>query len=194
MHNFLAMLFRMRYINRWGLMYNTYTESLSVHTLEAAWLVHFLCSIGNVYYSKNYDIHKLVTYTLYHDSTEIITGDLPTPIKYYNNEIKTAYKEIEQAAAQKLLSLLPADLQKEYEKPIKQDLSEQEHQIIKVADKLCAYIKCKKELNSGNKEFVSALASTKEALDQYSLPELTHFIENYIDTFNMVIDEFREYS
>ncbi|MCL1995714.1 MAG: 5'-deoxynucleotidase [Defluviitaleaceae bacterium] len=191
MRNFLAMLFRMRYINRWGLMYNTYTESLSVHTLEAAWLVHFLCNIGNIYYGKNYDTHKLVTYALYHDSTEIVTGDLPTPIKYYNNDIKTAYKEIEQAAAHKLLSLLPEELQREYEKPIKQELLEEEQQIIKIADKLCAYIKCKKELNAGNKEFSSALTSTEEVLKQYNSPELTHFMEHYINTFEMVIDEFR---
>ena len=184
----------MRYINRWGLMYNTYTESLSVHTLEAAWLVHFLCSIGNVYYKKNYDTNKLVMYTLYHDCTEIITGDLPTPIKYYNQEIKAAYKNIEQAAADRLLSLLPQELQKEYEKPLKQTLSLQEQQMIKIADKLCAYIKCKKECSAGNIEFETALKSTKKALKQYSSPELEHFLLYYIESFDMVIDEFGDFS
>ena len=189
-NSFLAMLFRMKYINRWSLMFNTQQEPLSVHTVEVALVVHFLCNIGNVYFGKSYDVHKLVTHAIYHDATEILTGDLPTPIKYYNDEIKKAYKDIETLAATKLLSALPEELMPKYEEYFEgTNLSKDEATIIKAADKVCAYIKCLKEMNSSNKEFAGAYNTLKKTVYDFKCEELQYFLENYIDTFSMSLDE-----
>ena len=191
-NTFLAMLFRMKYINRWSLMFNTRTESLSVHTAECALTTHFLCSIGNTYFNKNYDIHKLTTYALYHDATEILTGDLPTPIKYYNSDIKLAYKNIEAMASTKLLSALPDELKEVYQKYFVQStLTNEELSIIKAADKVCAYIKCLTEINSGNKEFTKAYHTLKETVYNYPCEELKYFLDNHIEAFSMSLDELK---
>lgn len=188
-YGMLAMLFRMKHIHRWSLMYSTFEESLSVHTLECAFITNFLCNIGNTYYNKKYDTNKLTTYALFHDVTEIITGDMPTPIKYYNSEIKDAYNQIEVLAAKKLLNLLPKELQTTYSGIVMQNLQEDEKKIIKIADVLCAYIKCKKEIRLGNADFYLAYNSIKLKLDTYKAPELDHFIEYYLVTFDMSLDE-----
>ncbi|MCL1935847.1 MAG: 5'-deoxynucleotidase [Defluviitaleaceae bacterium] len=191
-HNFLAMIFRMKNINRWGLMYNTYEESLTTHTLECAFISHMLCTIGNLYYNKNYDADKVACYSLYHDATEIITGDLPTPIKYYNQEIKNAYKKIEKEATKKLLELLPTEISNVYEhylNPGIDTISTEELKIIKIADTLCAYIKCSKEISNGNNEFLKAKNQIKEKLDNYKSEELSYFMDNFLHTFNLSLDE-----
>ena len=170
-------------------MYNTYDENLSTHTLECAFLTNFLCNIGNVYYNKNYDTNKLTTYSLYHDVTEIITGDMPTPIKYYNKEIKTTYKKIENEATKKLLSLLPKELYECYEPQLTIEVSQDEYKIIKIADTLCAYIKCKKEISLGNNEFKSAKKSIENKLNEFKSDELKHFMDFYISTFDLTLDD-----
>jgi len=192
--SFLALLFRQKFINRWSLMYNTHPESLSTHVLECSLLTHFLCAIGNTYFGKSYESEKLVTYALYHDATEILTGDLPTPIKYHNAELKNAYRNLETLASQKLLTSMPLELQETFEKYFTSStLTPEENTLIKVADKLCAYIKCKTELNSGNKEFLGAYTSIENNINSMSAhcEELKYFLENYIHIFDMSLDELR---
>lgn len=189
-NTFLAMLFRMKYINRWGLMHNTIPENLATHTLETALTAHFLANIGNVYFNKNYDPSKLLTYALYHDATEILTGDLPTPIKYYDDNIKQAYKNIEQMAANKILNTLPTELMPMYQEFFTNNqLSIEEEKILKSADKVCAYIKCCTEVNLANKDFTSAHKSLKETVYNFDCRELKFFLENYIDTFLKNLDD-----
>ena len=155
-HNFFATISRMKYIERWALMRNSRAENLSEHSLDVAMISHALCVIGNVRYNKNLNGEKAALIGLYHDSSEIITGDMPTPVKYYNEDIKAAYKEVESIAEKKLLNELPSDLRPEFEKIYKSDRSEEEkymRHLVKAADKLSAYIKCIEEENSGNREF-----------------------------------------
>jgi len=189
-NTFLPMLFRMKFINRWGLMYNMQTESLSVHSLECAMLVHFLCNIGNVYLGRKYDAEKLAVHALYHDASEILTGDLPTPIKKYSREMTAAYKEIEEVAAQKILTFLPKELAAAYEGYfVSNDLSADEAGLIKIADRLCAYIKCKDELKAGNAEFAKSHADIEKELFATESPELKFFLEHFIDAFSLSLHE-----
>ena len=187
---FLPMLFRMKYINRWGLMYNLQAESLSVHSLECAMLAHFLANIGNVYFGKNYDGEKLATHALYHDASEILTGDLPTPIKRQSREMFKAYKNIEGLAALKILSFLPKELAMLYEGYfVDSTLSDDEQTLIKSADKLCAYLKCKTELNGGNAEFSKAHRDIRAELDNSDSKELQFFLEHFADAFALSLDD-----
>ena len=183
---FLALIFRQKDINRWGLMRNIRNESLSEHCCEVAVISHILSLIGNKRFGKCYDTNKITTSALYHDMSEILTGDLPTPVKYYNTEIKTAYKKIEKAAEQIMLDLLPDDIENEYLKIL--DLNSEEKAIVKAADKLCAYIKCRDELSSGNREFVAAERTISKQLEEITLPEAEYFIKNYLDAFTLPLD------
>ena len=187
--NFLAMIFRMKHINRWSLMYNTYTENLSVHTLECAYITHFLAVIGNVYFGKDYNIDKISTIAMYHDVTEIITGDMPTPIKYYNAEIKKAYKSIENEASTKLLDMIPIEMKEIYKEYLIPNLKKEEKELIKTADTLCAYIKCRKEILNGNKEFEQAGKQIINKLNKNPSKELSYFLDNFLNTFEMSLDE-----
>jgi 5'-deoxynucleotidase len=187
---FLAMLFRMRYIGRWSLMHNTQRENLSQHTAECAFLVHFLAHVGNTYCGKNYDPDKLCAYALYHDAPEILTGDLPTPIKYFSGDMRDTYRQIEAAAAEKLLGHLPAQLREIYRPYLShEDLSEEEARLLKTADKLCAHIKCLVESKAGNEEFSTALAATRADLEKLPSEELTFFLENCLASFTMSLDD-----
>ena len=189
---FLAMVFRMKHINRWGLMYNTQMENLSVHSFECAALVHFLSNIGNVYFQKQYDCEKLATYALYHDATEVLTGDLPTPIKYYSESLRSSYKDLEHIAAQNLLNDLPEEMRAVYLPYFEPGvLSEDEKKVVKAADKLCAYIKCKQELNAGNKEFSAAYRSIKHSINAIESEEVTHFLKFYFDAFSLSLHEIK---
>jgi 5'-deoxynucleotidase len=187
---FLAMLFRMRYIGRWSLMYNTQGENLSQHTTECAFLVHFLAHVGNTYCGKNYNPDKLCAHALYHDAPEILTGDLPTPIKYFSDDMRDTYRQIEAAAAEKLLGHLPSELREIYRPYLTHDdLSPEETQLLKIADKLCAHIKCLVERKAGNEEFSTALAATRADLERLPSEELTYFLENCLHAFTMSLDE-----
>ena len=187
-YHFYAMLSRMKNIYRWGLMRNTKQESLSEHTLETAFVAHALSLIHNNRFGGNVDADRMAVLALFHDTSEIITGDMPTPIKYYNPEIKKVYKEIEKVAEDKLLSMLPDYLSDDLAK-VYSDLDDTARLIIKAADKISAYIKCIEELKMGNQEFLTAKASTEEAIKALNFPAADVFLEDFIPSFMLSLDE-----
>jgi 5'-deoxynucleotidase len=183
----------MKYIKRWGLMYNTQTENLSQHTAECAFLSHFLASVGNVYFHKNYDADKIASYALYHDFPEILTGDLPTPIKNYSTDMRDAYKKIESSAAEKLLESLPDELRKIYEPYVTiSGLTAEEKKLLKIADRLCAYIKCIQEIGAGNKEFLGAHNKIRRDIEASGCEEVEYFIQNCLPYFSISLHELGE--
>ena len=193
-YNFFATISRMKYIERWALMRNSRAENLSEHSLEVAMIAHALCVIGNVRHGKNLDADKAALIGLYHDSSEIITGDMPTPVKYYNEGIQSAYKEVEAIAEKKLLNELPNDLRPEFEKLYRAEPTEADRymrRLVKAADKLSAYIKCIEEENSGNREFRSAKKSIEKKLGSMSaeLPEIVDFMNDFIPSYGKTLDE-----
>ena len=188
MSSFFAMLSRMKYINRWGLMNNTKPENISEHSLQVAMLSHVLVTIANKRLGASLDADKAAVIGIYHDAGEIITGDMPTPIKYYNADIKSAYKEIEYIAEQRLLSMLPEDIREEYSDIV----SPTDHELlryVKAADKLSALIKCIEEVRMGNMEFTDAKNSTEKSLKEMNLPALNIFMEEFLPAFYMTLDE-----
>ncbi len=190
MSNFYAMMSRMKYINRWALMRNSYTENISEHSLEVSMLTHALCVIGNRRLGKKLDAERAVMIAIYHDATEIITGDMPTPIKYLNKDIKGAFKDIEAQAANKLLSLLPKDLRGEYTDiffPREED--EYICRLVKAADKLSALIKCIEEEKMGNAEFKSADDTIRSSLSEMKLEEADIFMEEFLPAYSLTLDE-----
>ncbi len=184
---FYALLFRSKNINRWGMMRNMFPENLSSHSWETAVLTHALALIGEKEFSKKYDIEKMVLFALYHDMSEILTGDLPTPVKYYNEDIKNAYKKIENKAEEKITSLLRRDFKEEFGKLL--SLSDNEHKIVKAADKLCAYIKCIDELSASNREFSAAEKTIRDSLSNSDCEEVLYFIKNYLPSFDKPLDD-----
>ena len=188
--SFFAMLFRMKYIDRWALMRNTRSENLSEHSLETAMIAHALSIIRNKRFGGNVNPDRAATLALFHDCSEIITGDLPTPIKYHNEQMKSEYKKIESEANKRLISLLPDDLKEEYSTIFNKTEEDLElWKLIKAADKLTALIKCIEERNMGNKEFISAEKSSLKALKEMGTPEVTVFIEEFLPAFELTIDE-----
>ena len=185
--DFYALLFRMKNIERWGLMYNTRPENLSEHSMECAVLAHALALIGNRIFKKQYDPKRLLSAALFHDMNEVLTGDLPTPIKYYNDGIKRSYKEIESISLEKMLSLLDEETASAYRDLA--TLSDEENRLIKGADKLCAYIKCLCEIERGNREFASARMYNEKALHDMKSEEVEFFLDNYLSSFTKNIDE-----
>lgn len=189
-NHFYAVLSRMKNIYRWGLMRNTRRENLSEHSLETAFIAHALCIIGNERLGGDYDACFAATAAMFHDTTEIITGDMPTPIKYYNSEIKTAYKQIEAAAGKTLTDMLPDDFKKDFEKIYSPD--ENTARIIKAADKLSALIKCIEELNTGNLEFFDAEKTVRRAVKDMHCPEADIFLKEFIPSFSLSLDKQKE--
>ena len=189
--SFFAMLFRMKYINRWGLMRNTRWENLSEHSLETAMLAHILAVIGNRRLKRQYPLEHIVLHALYHDCSEILTGDLPTPIKYYNPAIRDSYKAVESVAQDRLLSMLGEELAEEYE-PILKESDVDVANLVKAADKLSAYIKCVEEGKAGNNEFRAAAEQILDALRQNPLPEVHYFMEHFLPAFELTLDELNE--
>ena len=185
--DFYALLFQMKNIVRWGLMYNTRPENLSEHAMECAVLSHALAIISNQYFGGNFNEERLLCAGLFHDMNEVLTGDLPTPVKYYNTAIKESYKEIERISLSKMLSLLDEKAAQKYRTYF--SLSDEEKRLIKAADKLCAYIKCLQELERGNREFSSACQVNKKSLSVMQLPAVDYFIELCIPSFTKNIDE-----
>ena len=187
-YHFYAMLSRMKNIYRWGLMRNTKQENLSEHSLEVAFVAHALAVIKNKRLSGNINAEKVALAAMFHDTSEIITGDMPTPIKYYNPEIKKVYKQIETVAEDKLISYLP-DYMKEDIADIYKNATPEMHKLIKAADKISAYIKCLEEIKMGNREFLVAKNSTEKAIREMNCPEAEIFMEDFIDSFNLSLDE-----
>lgn len=191
-YNFYATIARMKYIERWSLMRNTRQENLSEHSLEVSMIAHALCVIGNVRYGKALNEEKAAMIGLYHDSSEIITGDMPTPVKYYNKNIKEAFKSLEDEANHSLLAQLPEDLRKTYEKIFfKSPDYEYEWKLVKAADKISAMIKCMEEEKTGNREFVKAKEATEKTLNELmdNLPEVTDFVKEFLPGYSKTLDE-----
>ena len=189
-NHFYAIISRMKNIYRWGLMRNTRQESLSEHSLEVAYFAHALAIIKNKRFGGNLDPNKAAVAAMFHDTSEIITGDMPTPIKYYNPEIKKVYKEIEAVAEKQLTNMLPDDMKEEFTEIYNPD--KQISLIVKAADKLSAYVKCLEEIKMGNKEFEEAAKSIKSTLEQNTLPEVKVFMEEFIPSFSLSLDEQRK--
>lgn len=188
-NEFYALLGRMRYITRWGLMRNTFSENIQEHSHQVAVLAHALALIRrDILHLPTPDPDRCAVAALYHDASEILTGDLPTPIKYYNPSIKDAYKQVERIAGNRLLDMLPQELRSSYEHLVLED-DEEVAPIVKGADKLSAYIKCVEEQKAGNTEFDSAAAVTMQALKTMGREEMDWFIENCLPAFSLNLDQ-----
>jgi len=185
---FFPMISRMRYINRWGLMRNTDPENIQEHSHMVAVLAHALAVIQNRYFGGQVDEGQVAVAALYHDASEILTGDMPTPIKYDNPDIQGAYQQVEQVAQRKLLSMLPSELQPDYE-AVLSPTDPQVEALVKAADKLSAYLKCLEELKAGNTEFKQAKQQTYAALKKNPLPCLGYFMKHFLADFELTLDE-----
>ena len=189
MSHFFAYLSKMKFIQRWGLMRNTYPENIQEHSLQVALIAHGLALVRNKFFGGQVDPARVALLALYHDVGEVITGDLPTPIKYFNPKVKTAYDEVEVIAKQKLLNMLPEEFKPDYESLLLRTEEDPLWQLVKAADKICAYLKCVEELKVGNQEFAKAQKVIKAELDRSNLPEVAYFMEQFIPSFSLTLDE-----
>ena len=188
-NEFFALMGRMRYITRWGLMRNTFSENLTEHSYMTAVLAHALALVRReILKLDGPDPDRCAVAALYHDASEILTGDLPTPVKYYNADIKKAYKQIEHIAGNRVLDMLPQDLRSFYEHDVLED-DPAVRPVVKAADKLSAHIKCLEEQKSGNTEFDFAAKQTWDAMKAMDLPELEWFLQNCLAPFTMNLDQ-----
>ena len=189
-YNFFAMVNRMKLINRWALMQNTNKENIAEHSHSVAVIAHALALIGNKEFGKSYDEGRVAVLALYHDTTEVITGDMPTPVKYYNDDIKNVYKDIEAIAGERLLAMLPESYKGYYEPFFeKQEADEELWKLVKAADKISALIKCIEEYRMGNKEFEIALKAQEEKINSIDLPEVKYFKEHFLPAYYLTLDE-----
>lgn len=188
--SFFAIISRMKYIDRWALMRNTHSENLSEHSLDTAIIAHALAVIKNKRFGGCVNPERAALLAIFHDVPEVITGDMPTPVKYFSSEIRSAYAGVESAAENRLLSLLPEDMRSEYKPLITHDGETEELlKIVKCADKLSALIKCIEEEKACNREFTAAKASTIMAIKKMNLPEGTEFLEKFIPPFELTLDD-----
>ena len=188
-YDFYAYMDRMKYIKRWQLMRSTRKENIMEHSQSVAVLSHALVTIHNEVFGGNADVLKTVLYAMYHETSEVMTGDLPTPIKYYNRSIQGAYKELEKSACEKIVSTLPEEMKKGIEPYVMSDEDCVESRLVKAADRLAAYIKCLEELRSGNGEFSKAKKSIEADLHSKKMPEIEYFFEHFIPSFKLTLDE-----
>lgn len=186
------MLSRMKYINRWGLMRNTITENINEHSLDVAFIAHALGIINNTFFEGNINAERLAVMGMFHDVTEIITGDMPTPVKYYSPVIRNAYKDVESVAMDEMLSGLPKEMREAY-RPIMLESSDEEQlwKYVKAADKISALVKCMEEKNMGNTDFDDAYITISDAVEHMAeeIPEVGYFVENFLPSYNQTIDE-----
>ena len=190
MNSFFAMMSRMKYIDRWALMRNSRKENLSEHSLEVSMIAHALAVIGNRELNKNLNAEKAAVLGMYHDATEIITGDMPTPVKYYNAQIKTTYKDIEKQASQTLISMLPKSMRDAYvEIFVKQEEDAYLWKLVKAADKLSAYIKCIEEEQAGNREFIKAKEMALNHIHKMEVKEAELFLTYFMESYGRNLDE-----
>ena len=189
-YNFFAMVNRMKYIDRWALMPNANKENIAEHSHSVAVIAHALALIGNREFGKNYNPERAALLALYHDTTEVITGDMPTPVKYYNDEIKSVYKDIEKTAGDRLLKMLPDDYKQDYV-PLfhKSDEDKQLWKLVKAADKISALVKCIEENRMGNREFDIALKSQEQKIADIDMPEVKFFSEHFLKAYYLTLNE-----
>lgn len=189
MSHFFAYLSRMKHINRWGLMHCTHKENVQEHSLQVAVISHSLALIKNKMYGGSVNPEKVALFAIFHDATEVITGDLPTPVKYFNSDIKQAYKNLEKFAANKLLDLLPTDFHSEYEPLLSGEVDLEIQNLVKAADAISAYIKCMEEQATGNAEFARAQRTIEEKIRSIATPEVKYFMQNFVPSFALTLDE-----
>ena len=189
LYHFFAYINRMKYINRWGLMRNTMPENDTEHAAQTAMIAHALAVLANERHGGHYDAGQVMALALYHDASEVITGDMPTPVKHNNPQLKQEYRRLEQIANQRLLSMLPDDLRKAYTPLIAHDESSHEWKLVKAADKISAYIKCIEEKKAGNTEFENAAYTIRSSIDRIDLPEVRDFMRECVPGFGMTLDE-----
>ncbi len=188
-YNFYAFMDRMKYIKRWQLMRSVREENIMEHSQQVAMFTHALAVINNRVFGGTADAEKAVLYAVYHECGEVMTGDLPTPIKYYNNSIQGAYKNLEERACDKLIATLPEELRDDMTRFMKPDIGSYEYKLMKAGDRLAAYVKCLEELRCGNSEFVKAKKSIEDDLHSRNIPEVEYFFENFIESFSLTLDE-----
>lgn len=187
--HFFAHLARMKLIQRWPLMRNTHSENVQEHSLQVAMVAHALALIKNRFYNGDVDPYRIATIAMFHDVSEVLTGDLPNPVKYFNNAIKNEYKKIEKAAEQKLVAMAPEEFREDYAELIDHKYhSDEEAFLVKAADVICAYLKTLEELSAGNQEFKLAKKRLDKTLQDYQSPEISYFMEKYVDSFNLSLD------
>ena len=189
LHHFFAYMNRMKYIRRWGLMRNTKIENDMEHVFQTAMIAHAIALLGNSRYEREYDAEHIAVLGMYHDASEVITGDLPTPIKHNNPAIIKEYHKLESIAQKRLLTMLPADIMPDYEPLIEPDETTAEWRVVKAADKISAYIKCVEERSAGNREFLQAEETTLAAIRKIDLPEVQDFMDEFVPGFSMSLDE-----
>lgn len=188
MYKFFAFLNRMKYIKRWSLMHSTIGENIMEHSQQVAVVAHALATISNTYFGGKLDANSIAVKALFHETSEVMTGDLPTPIKYFNPEIRNSYKNLENIANRRMLDQLPSELSATYDKIIN-DNDSVEHKFVKYADKICAYIKCVDEVKMGNAEFVKAKETILNDITSFNSREVDYFMENFLPAFFLTLDE-----
>ena len=188
MYPFFAYLNRLKLINRWSLMRNTQPENDAEHSLQVAMIAHAIAVIGRERYGRKIDPEHVLALAVYHDATEVMTGDLPTPVKYYSEDLRGAYKRMENMAADRLLKMLPEDMQGTYAPYLRQE-EETERQIVKAADRIGAWIKCAEEKRAGNREFDYAAENVKKSLENQALPEVKDFMREFLPAYELTLDE-----
>lgn len=188
--NFYGMISRMKYINRWGLMRNTINENIAEHSLDVAVIAHGLATIANVYFGKDINSDRVAILAMFHDSTEIITGDMPTPVKYFAQGIREAYKEVEAYAGEQLIGTLPEAMGKVYRDILHENENEKElWRYVKAADKISALVKCIEELGMGNTDFADAKIETEKAIKDLKMEEADYFMEKFLPSYSLTLDK-----
>lgn len=189
-YSFFAFINRMKYIQRWGLMRSMVPENLQEHCLQTAMIAHMLVKIDNKFYGGSLDPEKACVYALYHDATETITGDLPTPVKYFNEELRENYRVVEDMASKRLVEMLPDDFRKDFEEIIEYEKNDEQYvPYVKAADKISAYFKCIEEENCGNKEFGAAKKTLSDIIGGVEMPCVKYFMENFAPAYLLSLDE-----
>ncbi|MFB7817498.1 5'-deoxynucleotidase [Paenibacillus chitinolyticus] len=188
-HHFFAYLYRMRYIERWSLMRSTVRENVAEHSFHVSLLTHVLCTIGNEVFGRSWPTDRVVSMALFHDATEVITGDIPTPVKHHNPHILRNFRELEQLAADKLVQMIPDELRHAYEPLILGPVDPELARIVKAADLLDAYLKCAAELSAGNREFGTAKKQIEQSITELNMPEVDYFLTRLAPSLEKTLDE-----
>ncbi len=189
MFKFFAFINRMKFIKRWSLMHSMQEENIMEHSHQVAVIAHALALINKKIFGGDINVEKVVLIAQYHEVSEVITGDLPTPIKYFNPEIRTAYKDLEKKAEEKLLNMLPIELKEDYSEYVCPDVETKEYKLVKCADRLSAYLKCVEELRLGNTEFKKAKKSIEKDLKAIKSPEVEYYLKNFAPAYELTLDE-----